>query len=245
MANIRKRPNGSYQATIYVGRDEDGKQIYKFVTKAGWKECRDAAREIEQELIDGTLTNVGNIRIAGWIKNWLENNKNKYSPSTYVLYLGYLKNHYKPFFKQMKFKDLRDTHLKKLQNELLGKMSTTSVRRVMSCLRPIIYDAMKKKSPFEDIKLPKEQKVDYSDVPTREIFKQIHNGVRGTRDEPVILLAAWCGLRREEIFALKENDLDFKNNIIRIDEAYVINDQGEYELKSTKTFENIKGYYFP
>ncbi|MCO1599789.1 site-specific integrase [Desulfosporosinus nitroreducens] len=241
MASITKRPNGSYQARIHVGRDIDGKQLPpRCVTKPTLKECKAAAREIEQELEDGKMTNVVNIRVASWIQKWLEDNKNNYSPSTYVLYLSYLKNHYQPFFKQMKFKDLKEIHIKRLRNKLLGEMSTTSTRRVLSCLRPIIYDAMKKKSPFEEIKLPKEAKVDYSDVPTPEIFKQIYNGVRGTRDESIILLAAWCGLRREEIFALKENDLDFKNNTIEIDEAYVINDQGKYELKSTKSENGLR-----
>ena len=241
MANITKRPNGTYQARVYIGRDEEGKQLPpRCVTKPTMKECKAAAREIEQEVEEGKLTNVGNTRISEWIKMWLEIHKNQYSSSTYVLYLSYLKNHFKPFFKQMKFKDLKEIHIKKLRNELLGKMSSTSARRVMSCLRPIVYDAMKKKSPFEDIKLPKEDKVNYSDVPTPEVFKQIHNGVRGTRDEPIILLAAWCGLRREEIFGLKENDLDFKENTIRIDEAYIINDQGKYELGDTKSENGLR-----
>ena len=240
MASIKKLSNGSYQATIYIGKDENGKRINKYVTKRGWHECKKAVQEIEQENVEGKLSDVDNIRISEWIKNWLEIHKNKYSPSTYVLYLGYLKNHYRPFFKQMKFKDLREIHLKKFLNELLGKMSSTSARRVMSCLRPILYDALKNKSPMRDIKLPKEDKVDYSDVPTPEKFKAIHNSVRGTRDEPVILLAGWCGLRREEIFALRPNDLDFVNSTIRIDEAYVINDQGKYQIKSTKSENGLR-----
>ena len=240
MASIKKLENGSYQATIYVGKDENGKRINKYVTKQGWHECKKAVQQIEQELVDGRMSNVDNIRIVEWTKNWLEIHKNKYSPSTYVLYLGYLKNHYRPFFKQMKFKELREIHLKKLLNELLGKMSTTSARRVMSCLRPILYDAMKNKSPMRDIKLPKEDKVDYSDVPTPEQFKKILDAVRGTRDEPIILLAGQCGLRREEIFALKPNDLDFINNVIRIDEAYVINDQGKYQIKTTKSENGLR-----
>lgn len=240
MASITKRPNGTYQARVYVGRDENGKQLFKFVTRSTMKECKSAAREIEQELIDGALTQVDNIRVAEWIKNWLEIHKNKYSPSTYVLYLGYLKNHYRPFFKQTKFKDLQEIHIKKLQNELLGKMSQTSARRVMSCLRPILHDALKNKNPMKDIKLPKEDKVDYSDVPTPEKFRAIHNSVKGTRDEPIILLAGWCGLRREEIFALRPNDLDFDNSIIRIDEAYVINDQGKYQIKTTKSENGLR-----
>ncbi|KLU66712.1 tyrosine recombinase XerC [Desulfosporosinus acididurans] len=240
MASIKKRPNGSYQATIYVGRDDDGKQLFKYVTKSTMKECKAAAREIEQQLIDGSLSQVDNIRIAEWIKNWIDIHNKQYSPSVIVLYKGYLKNHFRPFFKQMKFKDLREIHIKKLQNELLGKMSSTSARRVMSCLRPILYDALKNRNPMKDVKLPKEEKVDYSDVPTTEKFRAIHSAVKGTRDEPIILLAGWCGLRREEIFALKPNDLNFDNCTIRIDEAYVINDQGKYEIKTTKSENGLR-----
>ncbi|EHQ88226.1 site-specific integrase [Desulfosporosinus youngiae] len=245
MASIKKRPNGTYQATIYIGRDEDGKQLFKYVTKPTMKECKAAAREIEQQIADGELTYVDNIRISEYIKNWIDMHNNQYSPTVTVLYKGYLKNHFRPFFKQMKFKDLKEIHIKKLQNELLGKISQTSTRRIMSCLRPILYDALKNKSPMREIKLPKEDKVDYSDVPTPEKFRAIHDSVRGTRDEPIILLAGWCGLRREEIFALKPNDLDFKSNIIRIDEAYVINDQGEYQIKTTKSENGLRAVAAP
>lgn len=241
MASIKKLANGSYQATIYLGRDENGKKINKYVTKPGLKECKKAAREIEQQHEEGKLTNVDNTRVVEWIKMWLENSKNEYSPSTRSLYQDYLENYYKPFFKQMKFKELYpngDMHLKRLMNKLLDDQSPSSVRRILSCLRPIFYSALKEKSPFKDFKLPKEAKVDYSDVPTPEVFKKIHEAVKGTRDEPIILLAAWCGLRREEIFALKPNDLDFKNNKIRIDETYVINEEKQYEIKETTKSEN-------
>lgn len=240
MAYIKKRSDGTWQATIYVCRDEDGKKVNRYATEHSERAIKKAVREIEQEIEDGNLSRVDNVRIAEWIKTWLEDNKNSYSPSTYVLYLGYLKNHYRPFFKQMKFKELTEIHLKKLINILLGKMSQTSARRVMSCLRPILHDALKNKSPMRDIKLPKEDKVDYSDVPDPIRFKEIHNSVRGTRDEPIILLAGWCGLRREEIFALRPNDLDFINKTIRIDEAYVINDQGKYQIKSTKSENGLR-----
>jgi len=245
MASIKKRSDGTWQATIYIGRDENGKKINEYATEHSEKAIKKVAREIEQKRDEGTLSHVENIRVAEWLKHWLEIHKNNYSPSTYVLYLGYLKNHYKPFFKQMKFKELKEIHLKKFLGELLGKMSTTSARRVMSCLRPMLYDAMKNNSPARDMKLPKEKKVDYTDVPTPEVFRKIHNAVRGTRDEPIILLAAWCGLRREEIFALKPNDIDFINNAIRIDEAYVINDQGKYELKDTKSENGIRDVSAP
>lgn len=238
MASIKKLDNGSYQATIYLGRDENGKKINKYVTRPGWKECKKAAREIEQRHEEGKLTNVDNTRIVEWIKTWLEHSKNEYSPSTYALYQNYLKDYFRPFFKQMKFKSITEMHLKKFTNDLLEGQSATSVRRILTCLRPIFFAALKDKSPFKDFKLPKAAIVDYSDVPSTKEFKIIHSAVKGTRDESVILLAAWCGLRREEIFALKPNDLDFENNTIRIDETYVINETSKYEIRGTTKSEN-------
>lgn len=47
MASFTKRPNGKWQATIYMGRDENGKSIRKFVTRDTLKECKRASREIE------------------------------------------------------------------------------------------------------------------------------------------------------------------------------------------------------
>lgn len=49
MASIKKRLNGKYQATISLGRDENGKRVIKYVTKNTVKECQRAAQEIELE----------------------------------------------------------------------------------------------------------------------------------------------------------------------------------------------------
>lgn len=57
MASIQKRPNGKYQATIYVGKDENGKQIRKYVTKSTLMECKRAAREIEKQHLESLSLN--------------------------------------------------------------------------------------------------------------------------------------------------------------------------------------------
>ncbi|MCO1599788.1 hypothetical protein [Desulfosporosinus nitroreducens] len=48
MASIRKRPSGSYQATIYAGVNTEGKRIMKYFTRKTLKEAKIAAREFEQ-----------------------------------------------------------------------------------------------------------------------------------------------------------------------------------------------------
>ena len=239
MANIRKRDDGTWQATIYVGRDADGKKINEYITKHSFTEIKKAVREREQEIEEGKLTNVGNTRLVVWTEKWLEINKNNYSPSTRVLYKSYIDNHYKSYFKQLKLKEINEIHLVEFQNELLEKMSPTSARRVMSALRKMLGDALKKKSPAADLKLPKEKKRDYK-IPTTKEFDRIHEAVKGTRDEPIVLLAGWCGLRRAEIFALRKNDINIKQGIIRIDEGLAINEENEYEFKDPKSQNSIR-----
>jgi len=53
MASFKKRPNGKYQATISLGRDENGKRVVKYVTKNTLRECQRAARELELDYKTG------------------------------------------------------------------------------------------------------------------------------------------------------------------------------------------------
>lgn len=234
MASIKKRPNGTYQATIYAGRDANGKMIRKYITKPSWKECRDAAREVEQELAEGKFLNIENTRLVVWIEQYLEINKNNYAPSTRVLYKQYLKSHYQPFFGQLKLKQLNEIHLKKFKNYLLERMLPSSARRVMSTLNKILKEALKDKSPTKDVELPKANK-SRAKAPTTEEFMLIHAEVKDTKYEPFVLLAGWCGFRRGEIFGLKPDDIDFKKGTIRIDESYSINDDGKFVLGPPKS----------
>ncbi len=242
MAHIRKRPNGTYQATIYVGRDADGKQLFKYVTRETKKACKAAAREIEQEIEEGRFVRVENIRLAEWIQKWMD--MSTLAPSTRATYKSYINNHFKPYFKGLKLKQITEIHIKKFMADKSKEVSQASVRRMTSVLKSALADALKAKSPARDIKLPKEEKY-VPRVPNDIEMAQIHDAVRGTRDEPIVLLAAWCGLRRGEIFALRWNDVDWKTGILRIDEARSINEDNDYEDKRPKSENGLREVVVP
>lgn len=237
MASIKKRPNGTWQATVYVGRDANGKQLFKYVTKPTMKECKAAAREIEQELEEGTFVNVENIRVVEWIKKWIK--MKTLSPSTKATYKSYIKNHYAPYFGSLKLKQINEIHVKQFMADKSKGLTQASVRRMTSVLKSAFADAMRQKSPARDIKLPKEEKY-IPRVPDDAEMKQIHNAIYGTRDEPIVLLAAWCGLRRGEIFALRWNDIDWNKSIVRVDEAKSINEDNLYEDKLPKSENGLR-----
>lgn len=248
MASFKKRPNGTYQATVYAGRDAEGRQLFQYVTKPTLKECKAAAREIEQELEDGTYVHVANIRVTVWIEKWLELNKERLSPSTFALYRTYQKIHFEPFFGRFKLGQLNEIHIRQFMNDKLnkekGNLSQSSVRRMMSALKKILEDAMKHKSPAKDVKLPQEEKYTPKVLSEKEM-QIIHDAVKGTRDEPIVLIAAWCGLRRGEIFALKWNDIDWDNGRLRVDESYAITENNSYVDKRPKSENGIREVIVP
>lgn len=240
MASIKKRPNGTYQATIYTGRDSDGKPLKpEYVTKPTMRECKAAAREIEQAIEDRNYSNIPNMTVTSWIEKWFELNEGRLSPSTYALYKTYYKKHYEPFFGVIRLSKLTEIKIKEFMNLKLKTLKQASVRRMMSPLKVMLYDAMKHKSPARDIKLPLEEKYTVR-VLTEEEMQQIHDAVRGTRDEPIVLLAAWCGLRRGEVFALKWNDIDWELGTLRVDESYCVNEKNLYEDKRPKSENGIR-----
>jgi integrase len=243
LASIRKRPNGTWQATIFVGRDASGKQLFKYVTCDTQKECKRKAREIEQEIEEGRLVNLENIRVVAWIEKWMD--LKTLSPSTRATYKSYIKNHFTPYFGALKLKQINEIHIKKFMAEKakIG-LSQASIRRMTSVLKTSLDDVMKQKSPARDIKLPREEKYTPR-VPNDLEMEQIHNAVRGTRDEPIVLLAAWCGLRRGEIFALKWNDINWTLGTLRVDESYAINEDNIYEDKRPKSENGLREVIVP
>jgi len=235
MASITKRENGSYRATIYVGRNEDGSYDRRTLTRPTLRECKIAVKEVEKEIEDQNFSNVRNIGVVAWIDEWIEMNKTRLSPSTHATYKLYSKVHYEPFFKKkIKLKELNEIHIRKFMAKQLGFLSPTTVRKHISVLNKIFEEALKDKNPVRYVKLPSKAKFTPYPLSDKELMK-IHDAVRGTRDEVIVLLAALCGLRRGEIFALKPNDVDWKKKTIRVDENTAINDEYMYVDKGPKS----------
>lgn len=246
MASIKKRPNGTYQATIYVGRDAKGKQLFEYVTRDSSKECKSAARAIEDEIERGTYVNVKNIKVCSWIADWIELNKDRLSPSTVHIYKLYLSAHYEPYFGDMKLDKVKSNEIliKKFMAEKLETLSPNTVRKLVSVLNKVFHDALKSHNPVQYIDMPK--KVKYKPhVVTDDEISQIWEIVKGTTDEAIILLAAWGGLRLGEICALKPNDIFVNESAIVVDESMTINDQYDYEFKAPKSDNGFRKVTIP
>lgn len=234
MANIKKRDNGSYRARVYVGKDMEGKPIYRSLTRPGLREIKKAVRELEMQIEEGKLENIGNVRLVSWVEQFLQLHKDTYSPGTLSLYRGYLKTHFKPFFGNVQLRQVNELHIKKFRAHLLEKeLQPSTVRRIMSALKRMLGECLKDKAPTNGVQLPKANKPK-SKAPSRAEFQKIWDAAKGTEMEMKILLAGWCGLRRGEVLALKPNDFDFELGTVRVDESLALADK-EVFLKTPKS----------
>ena len=126
------------------------------------------------------------------------------------------------------------------RNDKTKNLSPTYVRKHMLVLREMLRDALKHKSPANDIKIP--DKNDFMPhVITGFELAQIYNAFDNPKHKLIILLSALCGLRRGEIFGLKWDDIDWTEGRghIRVDESRSISEDG-YIDKDTKTKKGMR-----
>ena len=238
MASFRKLKNGNCQATIYCGLDADGKQIREYITMPTKRECKIAAAERELEIEENGLDNVGNMRFSVWAEKWLSLKKSDLSPSTYKTYKMYINHHFKPYFGEKKLNKINDLHVKEYISYKLVDLDKITVRKHFFALSDIFKTALKNKSPMSCMKPPKTKRKKVKLPPIAD-FELIFNAVENHFDELPVLLAAWCGLREGEIFALKKDDINWKEKKIRIDENKAISEEG-YILKDPKSDNGIR-----
>jgi len=241
MATIRKTKNGSYQARVCAGVDNNGKKLFKYITKSGLQEIKKAVRKIEEEIENQDFSSMENINAYKWFSEWIELNKNRISPNTLQSYNIYVNHHFKPYFENLKLGKISSVHIKKYTNDKLETLSVTTVRKHLFVLRKMLREALGNKTPNIELPAPKQHK---PHIVTKKEFEILHSAVKGKKQELIILLSAWCGLRRGEIFALKWNDFDKDNRTIRVDESLSIS-KNEYVEKHTKSNNGMRTIVLP
>lgn len=226
MASYKKTDSGSWQATVYVGRDASGRMKRKYITKPTRKEAKIAAEELEREVAENRFIDIDSLRLITYANKWLEQNRINLAPETHKNYTYYISHTFSNYFGDVKLNRLTEIHIRDfLKYENDSGLSNTTIRKHFFVLRRILKDALRDKSPCRYIDPPKPEKFQ-PHVITDQEFELIHNKVRGSFDELPILLAGWCGLRRGEIFALKVNDFNFKEMTVRVDENQAVSVDG-------------------
>lgn len=234
MATARKRGD-KYRVRIYVGKDENGKGIYRSIT-ANTK--REAERLAAQVRIDNTYRE--DITFGEAMRRYIESKANTLSPSTIAGYEKIRRNHI------VRVRDLRISRLtnEDLQRQLDDLASTHSPKTVDNA-RALFVPVMKMFSPEFSLHLTtpakeKKQKI----IPTDAQLSRLLDLCSDPMLRLSIMLAAFCSLRISEISGLFADCIHDKSVSIR--RVMIQNTDGVWVIKDhPKSFAGYRDIFPP
>lgn len=238
MANVKINllPSGNYNAKVYDYTDANGKRKYKSITAPSKSEVK---RQIAIFLADREELHAERERredpdymtVGEAIDRYIESKSNVLSPSTIR---GYRKDRQNAFPELMQcgITEITSDDVQRAVNAQAEHNAPKTVRNKYSLLE----SALSVYAPNLRINITLPQRIRPSiSIPTESEVRAMFAAAEGTHIEIPLYLGALCGMRRSEIAALKWSDIDFEKNTITIHAATVMNDDGEYVEKGTKT----------
>ncbi|MEW8042601.1 MAG: DUF3596 domain-containing protein, partial [Candidatus Thiodiazotropha endolucinida] len=183
---------------------------------------------------------VSNITIKELLENWLKDIERTHPHSTYRCYKKSCQAHLIPEFGEHRARDLTPQAIREWIRNRTGSLK--SIRNDLTPLRAILDQALNDdiidKNPLDKIKVSKlvsrsQAKTDYMVDPfTEDEIKAVLAVAKeyDPRIRNLLQFAFHTGLRTSELFGLKWGDIDWRNEIVRVQRAFV-----ERKLKETKT----------
>lgn len=228
MATAKKLPSGRWRCLVFDGMGENGKRIYKSFTADTKKEAEYLASDYElnrREKPKSALT-VGDV-----IDRYIESRENQLSPSTICGYRKIRRNQLQNLMDK-RIADLTSESVQKAVNADARTHSDKTVKNAYGLLSAAL--AMQDDNINIRVRFPQSRKREIT-IPDHEAVSALMRECRGKMIEGVILLAAYAGMRRSEICALRWTDIDLKNGIVHVRRAVVSDDSGNWIDKDPKT----------
>ena len=224
MPTARKLPSGNWRVRVYIGMDDNGKKQYKSVTAPTKKEAeRLASNYTPLDIADANIT------LHQALENYIDANNNIYSPATIAAYRSIARNHFTEFA-STKLSAITQPKLQISINKESANLSPKTIKNMVYLLKP----ALKMYGYDYEFSIPPKQKKEIY-IPTKE---EVHTLLENSTGDlyTAILLASYMGMRRGEICALGQEDINLKSKTITINKSIVLDENNEYHIKAPKTY---------
>jgi len=235
---VRKRKDGRWEGRVELPPDTDGNRRRKYVYADRRQECQRMVNELIYKLETSDFADAGRLTVNAYLEKWFEVYKQHLAGSTAQGYRNYVFNHMLPYFGQTKIKELKPIHIEQFYNVERKKYKEKTVLQTHHILSIALQDAVKNnlitKNPCALVKAPSPDEYEIT-VPDLSVYFAILNAAVGTEHEIPILLAGMCGLRREEVFGLTWNDIDFQEATLTIRQVVTTKEKNQLDIKTPKT----------
>lgn len=247
MTKVKKISNTKYEFRLYGGIDDQtGKKIYYHRTFETKKEATLALSRLQLEIEKrGAIEKDNNVLFETVYHEWYEQYINTVRESTYARTAKMFDNHILPKFGDKRIRTITINQVQSAVNEWFRDV-TYNYKRWYNYTVAVFEFAIRRgymngKNPAKLITMP--QKSDkagneienfWSKAELQQFFKLI-DPVEDIEKYTLFRLLAFGGLRRGELLALTWNDLNLKDNTLRINKTLTQGLKGHQIVNAPKT----------
>jgi len=226
--SLREWAPGRWRLAV-SGRYDDGgrrRQHYKFVEAPNRTEAEKKLRAFSKEIDDGLGAQSGDQTIKVYLQRWLAEQTAGLAPSTLRRYRRDVERFVIPTLGALKLSELKARHLNKAYAEWQqerydgrkGTLSPQTILHVHRVLHRAIGDWIREEgnarpNPCDYVRKPRAEEHERMAF-TRDQAKALLNASKGTNLEGAVALGLGCGMRRNEMLALRWRDVDLARSAL-------------------------------
>jgi len=236
--SIRQKSKNSWQIVVDIGTDAEGKRLRHFETVRGRK--GDAQRKLTgllSSLDKGIPLPTGKITVADLLRQWLES-KSDCGPKTLDSYQSIGEGHLIPalghiLLAKLQPRDIEGYYRQALQKPLSARSVHYHHRLLKQALKYGVWQEYIGRNPCDRVRPPSPQRKEMRTLDSAEV-RLLLDTARGSRLYPLIYSAVSCGLRRNELLALRWRDVDLDQSSISVSRS-LYKSKGIVEFREPKT----------
>ena len=233
VAGHLQEKNGMFYVVLNY-RDENGKRKTPWIStnlpvKGNKKRAENFMMDVRRNFVPPNVQRIeereamqkGDIFFTDFLLKWLRVAKSTVKLTTYASYEMMATRIIIPYFETLniKLKELTTEDIQEFYSAQLERVSANTVIHYHAVIHRALKYAVKIKTiqsnPAVNVERPRKEKFIGSFYDKKEI-NTLFDNIQGNQLEVAIKLAAFYGLRREEIIGLKWTAIDFENNTLTI-----------------------------
>ncbi len=184
--------------------------------------------------------------LGQWIEHWISigcpgnKKRREVGQRSIERYAELLRCHVVPMLGERPLQQIQATEIDALYVQLVTRMSVRTAHHVHvvlgACLGTATRTRRLARNPMLELaKVPSPGEADHGMALEADQLRTLVQGFKGTALFPIVAVAAFTGARRNEILALRWNDLDVANKTLRIERAIEETDEHGLRIKGPKT----------
>src|SRR5690625_18094 len=242
MAHIQElEKNKKYKLIVEVGTDKR-KRRTRTVDASGIREARRLLREFQNEIDDTAHLDTSDPNFIAFANLWVDNYViEELQPNTSETYRQQLK-YIREYFKNYKLRDIKPFNITQFFNaeKRAGRASLPLKHKILTSIfkHAVLWQMIdEKNNPMTNVSTPNytnKQEIDHYRFEEVPILMDLIDKDLNERQQLIVKLALFGGLRRGEVAGIASDVLDFENNKITIKRSLQHSKSGGMRLKETK-----------